>query len=177
MSRLLIPEWGFREYRPADWKAVRALFIAVNKELAPPNLKQAFDDYVATALETEIDRIPDYYAAKNGSFWIAEDAGGELVGMYGLEQAGVKIVELRRMYVAPRVRRQGLARCMLHHAEEQASRSENQCLILSTSSLQGPAIAFYRSAGFHLTREECSHAASHKSIGAGVKRLHFAKQL
>lgn len=177
MNRLLTPEWTFREYRPADWPAVRALFIAVNDELAPPNLKQAFDDYVATALEAEIDRIPDYYAANNGSFWIAEDVNGELAGMYGLEQAGVKIVELRRMYVARQVRRQGLARCMLHHAEEQASRSGNKSLILSTSSLQGPAIAFYRSAGFRLTREECSDTASHKSIGQGIKRLHFEKHL
>lgn len=172
-----IPDTRLRMYRAEDWRAVRDLFISINSELAPPNLVEAFDAYVAAALETEIDQIPEYYSARSGSFWIAEDRNGNLIGMYGLEQAGPKTAELRRMYVAQTFRRQGLASKMLDHAERTARRSGYQTMILSTSSLQAPAIALYRAVGYRLTSEERSTTASHKSIGAGVKRYHFEKTL
>ncbi len=166
-----------RMYRAGDWRAVRELFVSINTELAPPSLVEAFNAYVAAALETEIDRIPHYYLARSGSFWVAEHRNGNVIGMYGLEQAEPKTAELRRMYVAQTFRRQGLASKMLDHAEQTARRSGHQHMILSTSSLQVPAIALYRAAGYRLTGEECSATASHKSIGAGVKRYHFEKKL
>jgi len=164
-------------YREGDWRAVRDLFISINSELAPPHLAEAFDAYVATALETEIDRIPEYYSERRGSFWVAEGRNGDVIGTYGLEQANAETAELRRMYVAQEFRRRGLASKMLDHAEQTARRSGHQNIILSTSSLQAPAVALYRAAGYRLAAEECSTTASHKSIGAGVRRLHFEKTL
>ena len=38
-----------RMYRDEDCRAVRDLFISINSELAPPDLAEAFDAYVAAA--------------------------------------------------------------------------------------------------------------------------------
>jgi ribosomal protein S18 acetylase RimI-like enzyme len=165
-----------RPYADRDLPAVRALFIAVNEELAPAHLRDAFDRYVARSLREEIDCIPDYYAARGGSFWIAEDSGA-LLGMFGLEGAGHGAVEIRRMYVAPRARRRGIARALLAHAESIAQAAGCERIVLSTSELQGAALALYRAAGYRLVREEVALAESNKTVGSGLRRYHFVKDL
>ena len=65
-----------RPFAAADAREVRELFIAVNRLLAPPDRREAFEAYIARALAEEMDRITDYYAEHDGGFWgaIAEDA-------------------------------------------------------------------------------------------------------
>jgi hypothetical protein len=48
---------------------------------------------------------------------------------------------------------------------------------LSTSEIQGEALALYRNAGFELVREEVAEAASNKTVGGGIRRFHFTKAL
>src|SRR3954451_12404860 len=101
-----------RAFATADAAHVRDLFIRVNRLLAPPDMKAAFEAYIVTSLREEIDRIEDYYGDRDGGFWVALD-GGKLVGMFGLEPSSDVAMELRRMYVAPDARRRGIARKML----------------------------------------------------------------
>ena len=86
-------------------------------------------------------------------------------------------MELRRMYVDPTLRRQGIARAMLRFAEDECRRRQLTKLDLSTSELQGDALAFYQSAGYRLVREEIAQDASNKTLGGGIRRYHFTKQL
>jgi GNAT superfamily N-acetyltransferase len=165
-----------RPYETQDQTAVRDLFIRVNRELAPAHLKEQFEAYIALSLREEIDRIPNYYAASRGaSFWVAIDAGG-LVGNFGLEpiEAGL---ELRRMYVDPRARRQGLGRLMLADAERVASQQGHSRIVLSTSELQTAAIRLYRAFGYHLVREEVATTATNKTVGSDLRRYHFEKHI
>ncbi len=91
-----------RAFRSDDTSAVRTLFERVNRELAPPELRERFEQYISIALRDEIDRIPGYYGSSPGrGFWVAEDPSGALIGFFGLEPAGEDSSELRRMYVAP----------------------------------------------------------------------------
>src|SRR5436305_11623152 len=90
--------FAIRRYADANHAAVRDLFIRINAELAPPELREAFAGYVAVSLRDEIDRLTDYYAERQGSFWVAFD-DARLAGMFGLERAGTAAAELRRMYV------------------------------------------------------------------------------
>jgi len=171
-----------RSYQPKDHAPVRDLFIRVNRELAPPDLRDAFEAYIALSLTEEIDRIPAYYAERQGGFWVAEDhsegMSPSLVGMFGLERADRKAAELRRMYVDPRARGRGLGRAMLARAETEAVRLGYDHMVLSTSELQGPALGLYRSAGYRLVREEIATGhGSHKTVGAGLRRFHFEKSL
>jgi ribosomal protein S18 acetylase RimI-like enzyme len=81
------------------------------------------------------------------------------------------------MYVDPDARRRGIARKMLREAEEECRRRNRPTLELSTSELQGDALSLYRSAGYLLDREEVAQSASNKTLGGGIRRYYFTKQL
>lgn len=167
---------AIRPFRAADREPVRDLFIRVNRSIAPAPLKEKFEAYIARALAEEIDRIADYYGERSGGFWVAESTD-TIVGMFGLEPDGPTAMELRRMYVAPEARRRGIARQMLTFAEDECRRRGTQSLTLSTSELQGEALALYRAAGYRLQKEEIAEAASNKTLGGGIRRYHFDKAL
>jgi GNAT superfamily N-acetyltransferase len=165
-----------RRYADADRDAVRELFVRVNRELAPPHLKDAFERYVERSLVEEIERIPAYYEDHRGSFWVATEKS-DVVGMFGLERLDSATAELRRMYVDARARRRGVARHLLAFAEDVARRDGCQLMVLSTSALQSAAISLYRSSGYRLVREETVADQSNRTIGGGIRRFYFEKNL
>ena len=161
-----------RGFQDGDAPRVRELFVAVNRLLAPPDMREAFERYIERALREEIERIAEYY--RHGGFWVALEAD-ELVGTFGLEPAGPRVMELRRMYVSPAARRRGVGRAMLRYAEEETRRRGCDRLRLSTAQIQKEAIALYKRAGYRLVGEEAGEPASHKTVG-GMPRLHFEKR-
>ena len=169
MSLRIVP------FQPAHAARVRELFIRVNRRLAPAAMKKQFEAYIERSLAEEIDRIDDYYGDHNGGFWVAIDC--DVVGMFGLEQIGPDAMELRRMYVDPDRRRRGIARTMLAFAEGQCRQQNCKRLDLSTSELQPEALALYRDAGYRLLREEVATEASNKTVGGGISRYYFTKEL
>jgi putative acetyltransferase len=165
-----------RRYRDSDHAAVRDLFIRINRELATPALRDAFESYMAVSLRDEIDRLADYYAEKRGGAFFVVHDGQNLAGVFGLERLGTASAELRRMYVDAAYRRRGLARMMLGFAERACSDAGTPVLMLSTSELQQAAVALYRASGYRLVSEETGAAQSNKTVG-GIRRYHFEKQL
>jgi GNAT superfamily N-acetyltransferase len=165
-----------RPYRPADYAAVRDLVVDVNRELAPAAMRTAFEDYITRSLSEEIDRIPEYYGARGGGFWIATVVDDVVVGTFGLERMDTNAAELRRMYVARDRRRSGIARLMLCRAETLCREAGCGWLTLSTSELQGAALELYRRSGYRLVREELSTAETNKAV-AGLRRFYFEKEL
>lgn len=165
-----------RGFEAQDRVAVRDLFVLVNRLLAPPALRDAFEAYIARSLAEEMDRVAAYYAERSGGFWVAL-RGEALVGMFGLEAAGPEAMELRRMYVAPSARRGGIGRTMLQFAENEVRQRGGRRMDLSTSELQPAAVGLYQAAGYRLVREVVSDEASNKTIGGGVRRFHFEKVL
>ena len=165
-----------RRYSDSDAGQVRDLFIKVNRLLAPANLVAAFDRYIEVSLRDEIDRIPDYYREKQGGFWVAS-LGPTIVGMFGLERTAPSAMELRRMYVDPDRRRQGIGAMLLQAAERQCLCQGLGTLELSTSEAQPAALQLYRRAGYRLLREETVTAQNNKTIGAGIRRYYFEKDL
>jgi GNAT superfamily N-acetyltransferase len=165
-----------RRYAESDHAAVRDLFVRVNRELASPELREAFESYIARSLVDEIDRIRDYYAARHGAFFVSH-TGEQLAGMFGLEGLGTPSAELRRMYIDKAHRGSGLARMMLDRAEQVCRNAGTPVLELSTSELQGAALAFYRKSGYRLVREETADAQTTKTIGGNIRRYYFEKAL
>ena len=131
---------NIRPFLPHDAPAVRELFIRINRLLAPAAMKEAVEGYIARSLSEEIDRIIDYYAQRNGGFWVSED-GRRIVGMFGLEASGDGAMESRRMYVDPDMRRRGIARRMVDFAERECRRHKRFRMELSTSEIQAEALA------------------------------------
>jgi GNAT superfamily N-acetyltransferase len=167
---------SIRPFSEDDAAQVRDLFVRVNRSLAPPQMAEAFEGYIARSLREEIDRIPAYYGERHGGFWVAVE-GPRIVGMFGLELLWAGAMELRRMYVDPNAQRRGIARKMLRFAEDECRRRNVARLDLSTSELQGPALSLYQNAGYDLTREETAIAESNKTVGAGLRRFYFTKAL
>lgn len=165
-----------RPFEPRDTRAVRELFIRVNRALAPPGMEEAFEVYVSQSLREEIDCLLTYYADRKGVFLVGE-VNSRICGMFGLETAAPGIAELRRMYVDPDRRGEGLGRTLLSHAEAEARRGGFTQLILSTSELQPAALGLYRASGFTETGEEIADSASNKTLGGGIRRFHFSKDL
>ncbi len=128
-----------RLFSAGDAAQVRNLFIRVTRLLVPPHMTEVFEGYIARSLREEVDRIVDYYGDKGGAFWVAID-GTQVVGMFGLEPSSTDAMELRRMYVDPDVRRQGIARTMLQFAEDECRRRNKSRMALSTSELQVAAL-------------------------------------
>ena len=56
--------------------------------------------------------------------------------------------EVKRMYVAPSARRQGLARLMLAHLEDAARAAGAEVMIMETGTAQPEAMALYQAAGY-----------------------------
>jgi GNAT superfamily N-acetyltransferase len=175
-NKIVETEVTIRPFAEQDAAQVRELFIAVNRLLSPPDLRDAFEVYIERALAEEIDRIPIYYGEQNGGFWVAI-RGDKVVGTFGLERASGDAMELRRMYVDPSARRQGIARQMLQLAEDECRRRRVKRLELSTAEIQQAALALYRNAGYRLVRVETVEVLSNKTVGSGIRRYHLEKTL
>jgi hypothetical protein len=50
-------------------------------------------------------------------------------------------------------------------------------MMLSTSELQYAAISLYRNFGYRLVREAIAAEPSNKTVGEGIRRFYFAKNL
>jgi putative acetyltransferase len=168
------PGITIRQFEERDSPRVRELFVKINRLLAPPNMREAFEAYIERSLVEEIDRISDYYGERGGGFWVAI-RDRQIVGMFGLESAGTGAFELRRMYVDRFAQRSGIASSMLRFAEDECRRLGARRIELSTSELQSAAIALYERAGYELVREAVAVDASNKTIGGGIRRYYFEK--
>jgi GNAT superfamily N-acetyltransferase len=175
-NKIVEAEVTIRSFAEQDAAQVRELFITVNRLLSPPDLRDAFEVYIERALAEEIDRISAYYDERDGGFWVAVK-GDKVVGTFGLERASDDAMELRRMYVDPSARRQGIARRMLQFAEDECRNRNVPRLQLSTLEIQQAALALYRNAGYRLIREETVEALSNKTVGSGILRYYLEKTL
>ena len=68
-----------RSFSSDDATAVRELFIRVTRLLAPADLGEAFEIYIARSLAEEIDSS-EYYSERKGGFWVAVE-GLKIVGI------------------------------------------------------------------------------------------------
>jgi GNAT superfamily N-acetyltransferase len=139
-----------REYRNTDYEGVVALFVRINRELAPANMRELFEQYIATAISGELRELQNIFSeAKRNAFWVVE-----IDGLH---------------------RGRGIAQRMLQCAEARARDLGFSKLILSTAEVQEAAIAFYRKSGYRLVRTEVADAMSTKTVGGGLTRFHFEK--
>lgn len=171
------PQLVIRPFAPQDLPGVRALFIRVNRVLAPPEMREAFERYIELSLREEIDVLAQAYdPAQGNGFWVASRTG-TIAGMVGLQRIAPDTAEVRRMYVDPAFRRRGLGRTLLRRAEHSARQLGYDRLVLSTAEIQTAAIALYQAEGFSPTAAEVAEAASIRTVGGGIRRLHFEKKL
>jgi N-acetylglutamate synthase-like GNAT family acetyltransferase len=166
-----------RAYENSDYEAVVALFTRINRELAPPDMRERFEEYIATSINGELSHLRDVFSeSKRNAFWVVE-MDAQVIGMFGIESRSEDSTELRRMYLDRAYRGRGIAQRMLQCAEARARVLGFSKLILSTAEIQEAALAFYRKSGYQLVRTELADTMSTKTVGGGITRFHLEKTL
>lgn len=124
----------------ADLGAVRRLFRAYAESL---DFDLCFQDF-----ERELDRLPGSYASPAGRIVLAE-VDGEPVGVVAvqpLDDDGV--CEMKRLYVDPAHRGQGIARALTERLLDVARSIGYSTMRLDTVASMTAARSLYRSLGF-----------------------------
>ncbi|MBI2381054.1 MAG: GNAT family N-acetyltransferase [Gammaproteobacteria bacterium] len=96
-------------------------------------------------VDADLPRAPEAYA--EGEFVVVL-LGDELVGTAGLMPVADDTLDLRKMYLKPAVRGQGLGRYLLERAIRIARQRGYRRLSLETHSNLKEAVALYRAHGF-----------------------------
>jgi GNAT superfamily N-acetyltransferase len=116
----------------------RALIRALNAELS-----SRYPEDGATHFRLD----PDEVAPDRGAFLVAARAG-QPVGCGAVRRIDAGIGEIKRMYVSPEARGQGVGRAVLSALEQQARALGLGRLVLETGIRQAEAIALYERTGF-----------------------------
>jgi len=106
---------------------------------------------------------PEQIAVGLGTFVIAR-ADGRAVGCGALRKLDETSAEVKRMYVEPAVRGQGVAKIILEHLEKVGRELGVHRLVLETGIYQAEAIGLYHRAGFEPVRCWGEYAESVTSV-------------
>ena len=124
-----------------DLATIRLLFREYAQSLGFALDFQGFED--------ELRTLPGEYAEPRGVILIADSPAGEPWGIVALRPLeGDGLCEMKRMYVRPEARGQGLGRILGEAIVTEAKERRYRAMRLDTIDTMGPAIALYRSLGF-----------------------------
>jgi putative acetyltransferase len=103
---------------------------------------------VGAATDDALAQLPTSYEEHGGAFWVAVVSTGEIVGTCGIFPLDPGTFEVRKMYLQPEVRGQGVGRALLDESVAWARARGGRRLVLDTTEQMRRAIAFYESHGF-----------------------------
>jgi putative acetyltransferase len=134
-------DFQVRDWQPADRLAAAAVIQTV---LAEYGL-----DWEPDGADQDVLQVEQAYQSVGGEFWVVEQAG-QIVGTaaYYPTDRAPKAVEIRKMYLLPAVRRQGLGRFLLEQLEATIAAAGYQAIWLETVTVLQAAIHLYEQAGY-----------------------------
>jgi len=141
-------------FQSATLVAMPALPNVEIRRAAPAELPVAYlmvsEYYEAAAVqkrETQEELLRDYFSAGSG-FWLAH-CGDNIIGCIAVRRMDVpQAAEIKRMYVRPEVRGQGVAQELLEAAEKFAHTAGYQWIYLDSADDMKAAARFYQRNGF-----------------------------
>jgi putative acetyltransferase len=133
-----------RDWQPGDRQPAANLIHTVLNEYGLNWQPQGADQDV---LEVE-----QFYQQTGGEFWVIEQQG-QIVGTaaYYPIARGEKAVEIRKMYLLPAARGQGLGRFLLLQLEDAISQRGWQTIWIETATILETAVKLYESQGYKPT--------------------------
>lgn len=125
---------------PLQIEQARALFLEYAQSLGFSLCFQNFDQ--------ELAQLPGDYAPPRGRLLVAEFEG-ELAGCVALHQHQSRICEMKRLYLRPKFRGQGLGRVLAEAVIAEARKIGYERMRLDTvEPVMQDAVAMYRRLGF-----------------------------
>lgn len=124
---------------PAEIEAVRQLFLEYGKAR---NFDAALGDFHA-----ELAGLPGKYAQPNGCLLLAT-FDGQAVGCIAYRKIGDDVCEIKRMYVSPTFRGNGISKKLIHTLIKQARQANYRLMRLDSHPSMHTAQAIYKSFGF-----------------------------
>jgi len=111
--------------------------------------------WLPTGADQNAVRVEDFYLSAGGEFWVVEKQG-QVVGTAGYYpvKRGPKAVEIRKMYLLPEVRGQGLGKYLLTELEKTIAARGFQEIWIETASILKEAVQLYESSGFDTLRSK-----------------------
>jgi putative acetyltransferase len=131
-----------RPWQPADRQAIATVISTV---LAEYGL-----GWEPAGADRDVLEIEQYYLATGGAFWTICDQHGQVVGSAGYYPIarGHKAVEIRKMYVLPAYRGQGLGKFVLQELEKAIAAAGWQEIWVETASVLVEAVQLYEKSGY-----------------------------
>lgn len=105
-----------------------------------------------TGSDVDAYQVEAHYLEAGGEFWVVEHQG-QIVGTAGYYPIvrGKKSVEIRKMYLLPDVRGQGLGRHLLHTLEQTIKEKGFKEIWIETASVLKEAVILYEKSGYQPT--------------------------
>lgn len=130
-----------RPWQPPDRQPAAHLIRDVLAEYGLP--------WQPTTADQDVIEIEKFYLETRGEFWVIEQEG-KIVGTsaYYPIQRGEKAVEIRKMYLSPQVRGQGLGRFLLQQLEDAIAQRGYREIWIETASVLAEAVQLYESSGY-----------------------------
>ncbi len=134
-------DFFIRDWTPSDRAPAAAIIRSV---LAEYGL-----GWEPEGADRDVLHVETYYQAIGGEFWVIEQQG-KLVGTgaYYPIARGENAVEIRKMYLLPTARGQGLGRFLLQSLETAAAARGYEQAWIETASVLAEAVTLYERSGY-----------------------------
>lgn len=139
--RLHYQDFLIRNWEPRDRTAAAAVIGAV---LAEYGL-----NWEPTGADRDVLEVEACYQQVGGEFWVVEHQD-QIVGTaayYPIHRSS-QAVEIRKMYLLPPARGQGLGRFLLQQLEQAIAARDFQTIWIETASVLKEAVQLYESSGY-----------------------------
>lgn len=148
-------DFYIRDWQPRDRKAVCDLINDVLAEYGLACEPQGADQ--------DVWQVELYYQQADGQFWVVEQQD-QIVGTaaYYAVKGNCPTAEIRKMYLLPAARGQGLGRFLLQALEQEISANHFQIIRIETASVLKEAVQLYETSGYvpdaHIETQRCDRA-------------------
>jgi putative acetyltransferase len=128
-----------RAVSDADISAVKSLFIEYASE--------AGFELDVEGPDHDFEDLPGKYQPPHGGLYLCRVAGSP-AGCVGITRLEMHTCEVKRLFVRPAMRRQGIGRALMSKAIKEAQSLDYKKAVLNTLATQTEAKALYQSLGF-----------------------------
>lgn len=102
-----------------------------------------------TGADRDVLEVEDFYLATGGEFWVIEKQGQQVgTAAYYPTGRGNNAVEIRKMYLLPDARGQGLGKYVLQQMEQAIAARGFQQIWIETASVLETAVKLYEGSGY-----------------------------